>query len=252
MRVRLIAMLVLLAGTRVATAVDVTECGQVVAPGQVAELKNDLACAAGSTEFLSARGVRLQPGARLRMNGFHISGDGTGAGVECAGGRCTIEGPGEIRGFFAGVNCGGCRVVVRDVVVRGNEEGIYIPLHGTLVADGVVASDNARSGIWAQTIRGTDLEASRNGRNGVSANAWLRIRRLEATANGQAGFLAGSTRSRLVDSAVTDNDVARGGFDVVATGSVRLVRTRCGKSAKIRYWSQEAYDVVGSFGCTND
>jgi hypothetical protein len=246
------AVLVLLAGTRVATAVDVTECGQVIPSGQVAELKSDLGCAVGPTFPLSARGVRLQSGSTLQMNGFRISGDGTGAGVECLAGRCTIEGPGEIRGFFAGVNCGGCRVVARDVVVRENEEGIYVPLSGSLVADGVVANDNVGSGIWAQTIRGTDIEASRNGRNGVSANARLRIRRLEATANGQSGFRAGSTRSRLVDSTVTDNDVSGNGFDVVATGTVRLVRTMCGKSAKIRYRSQEEYDVVGSFGCTND
>jgi len=242
------AVLVLLAGPRVTAAVDVTECGQVITPGQVAELKNDLTCAAGQTEF----GVFLKPGSRLRMNGFRISGDGTGAGILCGDGRCTIEGPGEIHGFFAGVNCGACRVVVRDVVVRENLEGIYVPLHGTLVADGVVASDNARSGIWAQRIRGTDIEASRNGQNGVSANGSVRIRRLEATANGRAGFLAGSPRSRLVDSAVADNDVAGDGFDIVATGTVRLVRTRCGKSAKLRNWSQGEYDVVGSFGCTND
>jgi len=31
-----------------------------------------------------------------------------------------------------------------------------------------------------------------------------------------------------------------------------LVRTTCGKSAKIRYWSQEEYDIVGSFGCADD
>jgi len=27
---------------------------------------------------------------------------------------------------------------------------------------------------------------------------------------------------------------------------------RRGKSAKIRYWSQEEYDIVGSFGCADD
>jgi hypothetical protein len=246
------AALVLLAGTRVATAVDVTECRQVIADGEVAELKNDLTCAAGPTFPLSARGVRLQPGATLRMNGFSISGDGTGVGVECSSRRCTIEGPGVIRGFFAGVNCGGCRVVARDVVVRENDEGIYIPLSGTLVAQGVVASDNASSGIWAQTVKGNDIEASRNGLNGVSTLRSLRVRRLDATANGSSGVSTGSARSRLVDSTVIGNDATGDGYDVVSTGSVRLVRTTCGKSAKIRYRSQEEYDVVGSFGCTND
>jgi hypothetical protein len=250
MRARWMAMLVVLAGTRVAAPVDVTECNRVIERGAVAELKNDLTCTAGPG--LSARGVRLQPGAKLRMNGFRISGDATGAGVECLNRGCTIEGPGEIRGFFAGINCGGCRVVARDVVVRENEEGIYIPLSGALAAERVVASDNARSGIWAHTVRGSDIQAHRNGENGVSANSWLRIRRVGATANGRSGVLAGSTRSRLADSTVTGNDAAGGGYDVVATGTVRLVRTNCGKSAKLSYWSQEEYDVVGSFGCLND
>lgn len=245
-------MLALLAGARLAAAVDVTECGQSVSAGKVGELRNDLVCAAGPTWPFSAPGIRLEPGAKLRMNGFTISGDGTGTGVMCTNGPCTIEGPGEVRTFWAGVNCGGCRVVARDVAVRENVEGIYVPLSGTLDARRVIASDNLRSGIWAQTVRATDVEASGNGANGVSANDRLRVRRLDATANGGSRVLGGHTRSRLVDSTVTGNDVAGDGYDVVSTGALRLVRSACGKSARIRYWSQEEYDIVGSFGCAND
>jgi hypothetical protein len=195
----------------------------------------------------------LKPGATIELNGFTIAGDGSGTGVYCHGSRrCTIRGPGEIRGFWAGVNCGGCRVVARDIAVRENVEGIYVPLAGTLEVERVIASDNVRSGIWAQTVRGSDIEASRNGLNGVSANSQLRVRRLDATANGRSGVLGGHRRSRLVDSMVTGNDVASGGYDIVSSGTMRLVRTTCGKSAKIRYWSQEEYDIVGSFGCADD
>lgn len=56
----------------------------------------------------------------------------------------------------------------------------------------------------------------------------------------------------LVYSRVIGNDVAGDDLDVVATGSMRLVRTTCGKSAKIRYSGQEEYAVVGSFGCADD
>jgi hypothetical protein len=42
----------------------VTECGQVIAPGQVAELKNDLTCAVSPTWPDSALGVLLQLGVR--------------------------------------------------------------------------------------------------------------------------------------------------------------------------------------------
>lgn len=252
MRARWMIVLVLLGGARLATAVDVTECRQVIAAGQVGELKADLVCAASPTWPFSARGVRLEPGATLRMNGFSVSGDGTGVGVECTNRRCTVEGPGEIRGFWAGVNCGGCRVVARDVVVRENVEGIYIPLAGTLVAERVVASDNEQSGIWAQAVRGSDIEASRNGSNGVSANSRLRVRRLDAMANGGPGVDGGYKRTRIVDSVVTDNDTAGDGYDITSIGPVRLIRTSCGKSAKLRYVSQEEYDIVGSFGCTDD
>ena len=252
MRIRFMVLLALLMGTRTAVAVDVTACGQAVAAGKVGELKGDLSCAAGPAWPFAARGVRLEPGATLRMNGFVVSGDGTGVGIACTTDRCTIKGPGEVRGFWAGVNCGGCRVVARDIAVRENVEGLYVPLAGTLNAKRVRANDNARSGIWAQVVRGSDVEASRNGLHGVNANDWLRVRRLDATANGRWGVSGGSTRSRLVNSRVTGSDVAGDGLDIVATGTMRLVRTTCGKSAQIRYSSQEEYDVVGSFGCAGD
>lgn len=229
---------------RPADAIDVTRCGQAIGPGQVGELRFDLGCLLD--------GVRLEPGATLRLNGFTLSGNGTGSGVSCTTKRCTIEGPGEIRGFWAGVNCGGCRVVARDVAVRENLEGIYIPLSGTLVAERVVASDNAGSGIWAQAVKGSDIQASRNGANGVSAHGRLRIRRLDATDNAGWGVVGPESRSRLVDATVTGNDGAGDGFDIVSTGRMRLRRTTCGRSARIRYVSQEEYKIVGSFGCADD
>jgi hypothetical protein len=51
---------------------------------------------------------------------------------------------------------------------------------------------------------------------------------------------------------VTGNDVASGGYDIVSTGPMRLVHTTSGKSAKIRYRSQEENQIVGSFGCADD
>jgi hypothetical protein len=252
MDARWTVVLASLAAARIAAAIDLAACGQVIPAGRTAELRTDLVCAAGPTWPFSARGVRLEPGAKLRMNGFTIVGDGTGVGVECTSRRCTILGPGEIRGFFAGVNCGGCRVVARDVVVRENTEGIYVPLSGAVDAKRVVASDNTGSGIWAQTLKGSDVEAGRNGANGVAAITQLRLRRLVAVGNGDAGVRAGAGRSRLRDSEVTGNAEATDGYDVTATGTVRLVRTTCGRSAKLHYTSQEEYDVVGSFGCADD
>ena len=257
MRSLSIIALVTLVTARSAAAVDVTECGQVIQKGEVGELRNDLQCVRRPTWPFSAQGVYLYQGATLRLNGFAIAGDDSGVGIECGTtgvgrNRCTIEGPGEVRGFYAGVNCGGCRVVARAVIFRANTNGIYIPLSGRLVAENVVAIDNVEEGIWAQSVRAKDVEASRNGGSGVNSFDRLRVRGLTALANGGPGVRGGSKGSRIVESTVTDNDTTGDGYDITSTGPVRLVRTSCGQSAKLRYVSQEEFKIVGSFGCTDD
>jgi hypothetical protein len=237
-----------LLAARSAGAIDVTACGQTIPAGEVGELRFDLRCL--------LKGVRLEPQATLLMNGFTLTGGGgNSVGVEClsAGRRqCVIQGPGELREFWAAVNCGGCSVEMRDVVVRANENGVYIPLSGKLIAKNVVVSENAADGIWATGVRGQDIEASRNGGAGVSAMTRLRVRRLEATNNGGPGVRKGNKPGRLVDSVIAGNGTADEGYDIVSIGKLRLVRTTCGTSAKIRFSSQEEYDVVGSFGCADD
>lgn len=57
------------------------------------------------------------------------------------------------------------------------------------------ASDNAQSGIWAQVVKASNVQASRNGANGVTANDWLRVRTLDATANGGWGVSGGFSLS---------------------------------------------------------
>jgi hypothetical protein len=257
MGMRSILAVVVLLGVRTAGAVDVIECGQVIPPGEVGELRQHLDCTGQPTWPFYAQGVRLHPGATLALNGFRIAGDGSGVGVDCMStgrgpDRCAIEGPGEVRGFYAGVNCGGCRMAVQDVIFRANTNGIYIPLAGQLVAERVVASDNTEIGIWASGVRGSDIEASRNGSQGLVANGRLRVRRVDATANGGPGIVGGAKSSHVKDSVVTDNDAAGDGYDIQSTGPVRLTRTTCGRSAKLRYVSQEEFKIVGSFGCAND
>jgi hypothetical protein len=74
---------------------------------------------------------------------------GTGAlssqGVQCLnrrGTRCTINGPGEIRGFGAGVSCAGVRLEVRDVVLRFNRNGLSCKAPREIELSRVVARDN--------------------------------------------------------------------------------------------------------------
>lgn len=64
-------------------------------------------------------------------------------------------------------------------------------------------------------------------------------------------------KARLVDATVVNNDGLGVGYDITSTGRVRLVRTTCGRSARLRYphWRRGDYEtvrVVGSFGCASD
>jgi hypothetical protein len=253
-------------GASLLEAADVTHCGQVVGDGEVAELRGDLDCAAPTTFPFSAEGVHLSAGATLRMNGFAIRGDGSGVGITCFGpgesnvAPCTVEGPGEIRGFWAAINGAGCALVARDVVMTGNSNGIVAALSCRLEATRIVASDNAELGIWATDVHGRDVDASRNGGGGVVASFDIHVKRLRATDNGREGIRLARFRGgdgRIVDSVVVRNERLGRGFDIAAAGRLQLVRTRCGRSAKLRYRRHPATNgyrprVVGSFGCARD
>jgi len=262
LRVPTIAALGFLLAAETARAVDVTECGQVIAAGQTGVLRQNLTCGNRPTWPFSPEGVRLAPGAKLDLDGFSIEGNGSGVGVYCEGGRraCTIKGPGEVRAFYAGVNCGGCRIVARDATFSDNVNGIYAPLSGTLQAKRVVASDNTEMGIWTHRLRVVDVEANRNGLSGVTGNESLSLRGVEAVDNGDEGvrclgFECGKTE--IANSTITGNDAAGDGYDIASTGRVKLRNVTCSRSALLFYpfWEENDYDtveVIGSFGCADD
>jgi hypothetical protein len=246
MRAATVAAIASLAFAPLAGAVEITECGQVVGAGDVGELRRNLSCTAPFLLGFGPRGVRVVKGGTLNLNGFTVrgpgSGDAGGVGIECAGGDravpCTVNGPGEVTGFWGGVNCGGCLLVARDVAFRGNTNGIMIALAGVLEATRVVASDNVADGIVAVRVHGSDLEASRNGRHGVAPASRLDVTRLSATGNGGAGVLQLGTargRARLLDSTLTGNGLSGEGLDIGWVGRLRIRSTTCGKAAKIRW-----------------
>ena len=253
-------------GASLLDVMEVTHCEQVVGDGEVAELRGDLDCAAPTTFPFSAEGVHLSAGATLRMNGFAIRGDGSGVGITCFGpgepnpAPCTLEGPGEIRGFWAAINGAGCALVARDLVMTENSNGIVAALRCRLEATRIVASDNTELGIWATEVHGRDVDASRNGGPGVVASFDIDVRRLRAIDNGREGVRLARFRGgdgRIVDSVVVRNDRLGQGFDIAAAGRLRLVRTQCGRSAKLRYRRHPETNgyrprVVGSFGCAQD
>src|SRR5262245_36301501 len=89
-----------------ALAIDIVSCGQLVPTGEHGYLRANLSCDVG---------VYLGGKATLNLNGFTLTGNGSdmSRGVQCGSGeraRCTINGPGEIRGFRSGIECGPVRL----------------------------------------------------------------------------------------------------------------------------------------------
>jgi hypothetical protein len=230
-----------LAGT--ADAGPITSCEQLVPSGETGVLMQDLVCPRPSSWPFTPTGVVLDGGATLDLNGFTITGDGSGVGVLCAPQRlassrrpCTVTGPGTLRGFYAGINAAGrLTMTVTDVVVADNTVGILSPLLQRLVATRVTARDNGEEGIWAQGLITDDVTATGNGRDGVVAFKMARLQRLTATGNGRNGLVLGGGRSRTT---ITDSTLAGNGgpddFDLTAERRVRLVRSTCGRGARIR------------------
>lgn len=257
-----LAMLLAALSAGAARAVPITICGQTVPDGETGDLANDLVC--GSTI-----GVFLREGATLNLNGFSIVGPGPDfmdpsqdfqgyySGVFCGSlsgenfARCTINGPGEISNFNAGINAATTRAVtVNDVTVRENRGGLAAPWATKTVLTNVVANDNLSTGILATNLFGTAIEASNNGLDGILA-ARIRVTGLTATGNGGSGITPVNflRPARLVDSTLTGNNGLGQGYDIVWVRGVRLVNTRCGKSARLR---SRTYQVSGSYGCAGD
>lgn len=148
-----------------ARAVDITSCGQNVEAHEVGVLQNDLVC--------TGHGIGVRAYGTLQLAGHTITGDGDDTGVSCSGpngratGRCTIQGPGTITGFARGVLVISS-VVVSDLVVTGNGEGIYSPAQsGDVQATNVDVSANGGTGIRGRKVIASFVTASNNGGAGI-------------------------------------------------------------------------------------
>jgi hypothetical protein len=271
MRVGLAALALVPVLASAAGVVDIVECGQTVESGQVGRLRGDLECEHLPTYPFSPDGVRLNGDATLELGGFTIRGTDpvNSVGVYCHSGlrgRCRVNGPGEITGFWAGLNGGGCRMVLRDVVLRGNTNGVVGILRCNLDARDVRVVENEEFGLWVSRLRARDVTVSGNGYVGVSAGR-IKARGLTATGNGAEGVGQASIRGRfgrLVDSAVTGNGVTGSGsrvdqlgLDVAGAGRLVLRGTECGRSARLKWprvvdSSDDRPTIVGSYGCRDD
>src|SRR5262249_43335543 len=237
-------LVVTLLGGGTSRALDISSCDQSVPANDTGVLQTDLACSAQT-------GVTLGQGATLQMNGHSITDDLNTLGylgVYCSGGRCRIEGPGELSMFAIALNMGRGTMELSGLDLHDNVDGAVV---GTfrVVANNVNCHDNteclvARSlratGFTAtghntaaitvsKSIRGSDSSGSNNARGGIIPRRFS-LTDLTATGNGYPALVA-SGGGTLTDSTLTGNGMVAGGVDLATEGRPRNQNTTCGQSS---------------------
>jgi hypothetical protein len=190
MRVCVLAFFVSCTIAGAAFAVDVTTCGQVVAPTEVGELVGDLDCSGAAT---GSRAVVLGNRATLKLNGHTITAAPEGFGVSCeAVRRCTISGPGFILGAPP-VNTPGVGIASdKNVSVEGSIE-IYRHAVGIKADDGkatlsgIILRNNG-DGVVAKIVRGEGFFVLNSDRVGITAHKKVYGGPIEIRDSGWAGI----------------------------------------------------------------
>ncbi len=268
---RLTSSLMMIAGLLMigsaARAVDITECGQLVPPGETGVLQADLDCEASpgpsrcSSDLemicssasdcplgacLTAPGVNLGDlplgsRAQLELNGHSIR--GARRGIVCYVRRCTILGPGEVSGTGDAIRAFRGHLTVENVVLSESAYGIRSDRAKVQLTD-VLLRDNTSFGASVRNLRATNLSAIGN-RFGIDA------RRIEGTnitvENNEVGIGgAHLLRKATIDGLeATNNSIAgiqglkvrlqnslleNNGVDLRTRGRPRLVNTTCSNS----------------------
>lgn len=252
---KVLSLFVLLIGSGVCSATDVTVCGQKIVDGDTGVLEADLDCSA-APGILAA--VLIGNGATLSLNGHTVTGRPDIAAV--AGDvarRFAVVGPGTITG--AGTGIAGAlktRVTIRDVDLSENDFATDVPLgtvdltsvtvesHHSGISAGTVraqtltvTTNDSGDCILGRTIRGTDVTVT-GCHTGIGALGSARLQRLTATGNVTIGVSA--ARVRLLDSVVTGNIFIGQPLDILSTRRPSVIRTTCGVSRQL------IGDVVGA------
>jgi hypothetical protein len=227
---------------------DPASCGIHISRGDPGILQGDLDCTGKNVPAA----VTLGPGAALFLNGHRITGstvDGVYCEVAVAPSRtCSIEGPGEITGTQVGLFVAS-RARVENVVVHGNEVGVYNPYGDVSHASrldlrNVVIRDNVGDGVRGGCkIAAQDTTIENNGGVGTTSYGPSRLVRTTITGNGSAGIVTGKFHDfyqiyfytkrqlSLIDSTVAGNGGGDGSEDILSGRKPKLKNTTCGTSA---------------------
>jgi len=210
MRSSIWAAAVVLGLVRAALATDITSCGAVVESGDIGILQDDLSCTTG--DF----GIRILPGGTLDLSDHVLTvGPTVSAAIVGGPGRFTIVGPGTITGgaYWVTPNQPGgtwACVHVKDGTARLTSAIDSIDVsgcvygvlggsdltetnEGKLLADHAVLHNNLYDGVAVKTVRASDVDASSNGSQGISAQV-AKLTNVTANDNAKGHGVFGARR----------------------------------------------------------
>jgi len=234
-----LALLAMLLGASPAGAdVDVTVCGQAIAPKEVAVLQVDLIGCASNAPALT-----LGDRAKLFFNGHSVSSGNPG--IQCSG-SCTLRGPGEITGAAGNglflFQHAKSKLLATDLDIHGNaDNGIQFDSVGELSKAGrarllrVTLRDNADSGMffWQGILSGRDMMVTGNGFAGIDGLQKFKLKNLRLQNNARDGLQALWGGGRLIDSILSFNATQNGDADLATKTLPVLVNTECGFSRQM-------------------
>jgi hypothetical protein len=260
MKASLFAILAAFAMASSARAVDVTACGQVVAPNDVGVLVDDLNCVGAPS---GSKAVILGHRSTLRLDGNTITAPIAGTGVSCESARrCSVIGPGwilgappfnptgvgvaseknvvvegdiEIYGHTTGILATEGRATVTDLILRNNGDGIIAKV---VKGESVFVLNSERVGIIAlKTVRGGPFEIRDSGWAGIETQKF-KLEGSSLTSNGFDGTTSGGgilaqRRGVLYDSFVDANELNDVPLDVITGKEPILIDSNCHRSAML-------------------
>jgi hypothetical protein len=243
--------------SRVAQAVDITTCGQMVPANQVGTLVANLDCSGAPT---GSAAVSLSNRSRLEMGVHSITTPPGGLGIACTQVRCAVTGSGailtppldpgvgiyavrnvtvsggiEIHGLRVGILANEGRVKASDVALSNNQDAVIAKkVKGT----NVFIRDSDRVGIMAaRGVRGTHFEIRDSGWAAIQTRSF-KLTELIATTNGLAstsvgGAIIAPRGGILIDSLLSANALNGVPADIVTGRRPILINTSCNVSVRL-------------------
>jgi hypothetical protein len=230
---RLVILSVMLSSA--AYAVDVATCGQMVLPGDVAQVVADLDCTGAPT----APAVTLEPGSTLLLDGHAVSGGQIGIETEPGkkGGPTTrIIGPGEITGMTGCAIWAQNRISVQNVDLHENGCGITVVYNYPLTLSQVSVTDNAGDGITYLSVLGNGridgdgVTITGNRGDGILTTGKVKLEDALVQDNGGVGVESILKSIRVLRGTLVHNTDG----DVVSFRRSKLVEATCGHSVDLR------------------